>query len=74
MNKPIDSEAQCIIDDGEGTLFLCPAYKRDEAIGYFEKVYEDMDKDGSVPPPLPPYLLAFGNFDNLIFYKAKIGE
>jgi hypothetical protein len=72
MTQIIDTERQCLIDDGEGNLFLCPAYKRSEAVSYFEQVYERMVGDDYLPPPLPGYLIAISEVERLTFKDAKI--
>ncbi len=72
MNTPVDVDAQCLVDDREGMYFLCPAYKRDEALAYFEHHYESMAEDDWVPQPFPKYLVPVTSVENLTFYNPSV--
>ena len=71
MIKPVDTAAQCLIDDGEGNLFVCPLYKREEAVAYFEETYRKLADDDYLPQPLPSYLQQISGLDRFSFFGGR---
>lgn len=67
-----DNDAQCLVEDGEGTWFLCPIGKKDEALAYFEALHDYSDEGASPHMPFLVYLEAVSDFENLIVFKSKI--
>lgn len=69
-----NSDEYCLIKDEDSHWFLCPAYKREEALRYFAKLYEhfsegEMDID---PPPTPLYLTEIDGPHRLVFQNPRV--
>jgi hypothetical protein len=69
-----DTEAQCLIDGGDGKLYLCPRYKRDEGEAYFACVHEYAGGTNFSTPQLPPFLTLVESLEKLHFYRAFIED
>lgn len=69
-----DTEAQCLIDDGNGKFYLCPRYKREEGEAYFACLREYASELTSYPSPLPSFLTVVVSLEKLHFYRAFIED
>ena len=63
-----DTEAQCLISDSAGQLYLCPRYKRDDAGKYF--FAQRPPSSDAVTHALPVFLKAVPSLDTFHFYRA----
>ena len=69
-----NNDEYCMIKDEDGHYYLCPAYRREEAVRYFAKLYEhfsegELDVD---PLPLPKYLTEIDGPQKLIFQNPRV--
>lgn len=62
-----DTEAQCLIADSLGQLYLCARYKRDDAARYFTAQSQSLSGD---PGALPAFLTAVPSLEAFHFYRA----
>ena len=65
-----DTEAQCLIADSVGQLYLCPRYKRDDAAKYLTAQSQSLLSD--VSRALPAFLTAVPSLEAFHFYRAFI--
>lgn len=66
----MDIDAQCLIEDREGNIFICPLYQRAEGERFFKSFDEHVENE-RIPPTFPEYLLPISNLHNLVFYRGS---
>jgi hypothetical protein len=63
-----DTEAQCLISDSLGQLYLCARYKRDDAEKFLNAQRDTLSNN--MPQGLPKFLTAVPSLDAFHFYRA----
>lgn len=69
-----DTEAQCLINNGNGKFYLCPRYKREEGEAYFACLHRHAAGTDFSTPQLPPFVTLVESLEKLHFYRAFIED